>query len=86
MRTLIEGDGEMATRIRAYNWGKTSLGPINSWSETLVATVNLMLHSPFPTILSWGPEMVFLYNDAGNSHVDGKAPGGAGWSLPRGLP
>jgi signal transduction histidine kinase len=23
-----------------------------------------MLHSPFPTILLWGPEMVFLYNDA----------------------
>jgi hypothetical protein len=23
-----------------------------------------MLHSPLPTILSWGLEMVFLYNDA----------------------
>jgi PAS domain S-box-containing protein len=74
MRTLIEGDGEMATRIRAYNWNKTSLGPIESWSETLVATVNLMLHSPFPTILSWGPEMVFLYNDAGIPTLMGKHP------------
>ncbi len=74
MRTLIEGNGEMATRIRAYNWNKTSLGPIESWSETLVATVNLMLHSPFPTILSWGPEMVFLYNDAGIPTLMGKHP------------
>ena len=78
MRTLIEGDGEMATRIRAYNWRKTSLGPIDSWSETLVATVNLMLHSPFPTILSWGPEMVFLYNDAGIPTLMGKHPGALG--------
>ncbi len=54
----------MAGRIRAHNWSKTPLGPIEGWSETLLATVNLMLHSPFPTILSWAEEMVFLYNDA----------------------
>jgi PAS domain S-box-containing protein len=77
-RTLIEGDSEMTTRIRAYDWGKTSLGPIGSWSETLVATVNLMLHSPDPTILSWGPEMVFLYNDAGIPTLIGKHPGALG--------
>src|ERR1700723_2861196 len=61
---LIAGHSEMAVRIRGYNWSRTSLGPIEDWSETLLATVNLMLQSPFPTILSWGPEMVFLYNDA----------------------
>jgi PAS domain S-box-containing protein len=33
-----------------------------------------MLHSPFPTILSWGPEMVFLYNDAGIPTLMGKHP------------
>jgi PAS domain S-box-containing protein len=78
VRALIEGDGEMATRIRAYNWSRTSLGPIESWPETLIATVNLMLHSPFPTILSWGPEMVFLYNDAGIPTLMGKHPGALG--------
>jgi PAS domain S-box-containing protein len=62
--SLITGPGEMAARIRAYNWSTTPLGSIEDWSETLLAMVNLMLHSPFPTILSWGPEMVFLYNDA----------------------
>jgi PAS domain S-box-containing protein len=33
-----------------------------------------MLHSPFPTILSWGPEMVFLYNDAAISTLTTKHP------------
>ena len=61
---LITGQSEMAARIRSYNWSQTPLGRIEDWSETLLATANLMLHSPFPTILSWGPEMVFLYNDA----------------------
>jgi PAS domain S-box-containing protein len=60
----ITGHSEMAARIRAYNWSRTPMGPIEDWSETLLATVNLMLHSPFPTVLAWGPEMVFLYNDA----------------------
>jgi len=64
----------MADRIRAHDWAATILGPIEDWSETLVATVNLMLHSPFPTILSWGPEMVFLYNDAGIPTLMGKHP------------
>jgi PAS domain S-box-containing protein len=74
MNTLITGNSEMVARIRAYNWSKTPLGPIEDWSETLLATVNLMLHSPFPTILSWGPEMVFLYNDAAISTLTVKHP------------
>jgi PAS domain S-box-containing protein len=71
---LIHGTGEMACLIRAFDWAGTPLGPITSWSETLVATVNLMLHSPFPTILSWGPEMVFLYNDQAIPTLAGKHP------------
>ena len=51
-KTLITGDSEMADRIRAQDWGATPLGPMEDWSETLLGTVNLMLHSPFPTIVS----------------------------------
>jgi PAS domain S-box-containing protein len=74
----ITGQSEMAARIRAFNWSKTPLGPIKDWSETLLAAVNLMLHSPFPTILSWGPEMVFLYNDAAISTLTTKHPNALG--------
>jgi PAS domain S-box-containing protein len=77
-KTLITQDSEMADRIRAHDWGTTPLGPIEDWSETLVATVNLMLYSPFPTILSWGPEMVFLYNDAAIPTLMGKHPSALG--------
>jgi len=72
--TLITGESEMAFRIRALDWSRTPLGPIDTWSDTLLATANLMLHSPFPTILSWGPEMVFLYNDAAISTLTLKHP------------
>ncbi len=84
----------MAALIRAFDWAKTPLGPIDDWSQTLLATVNLMLHSPFPTILSWGTEMVFLYNDAAISTLTAKHPAALGglyrdvfheaWDLVRG--
>src|ERR1700761_6515667 len=75
---LITGASEMAGRIREHDWPSTPLGPIEEWSEALVATVNLMLHSPFPTILSWGPQMVFLYNDAAIPTLTVKHPGALG--------
>jgi PAS domain S-box-containing protein len=75
---LITGQSEMAARIRSYDWTQTPLGRIEDWSETLLATANLMLHSPFPTILSWGPEMVFLYNDAAISTLTTKHPNALG--------
>jgi PAS domain S-box-containing protein len=77
-KTLITGDSALAGLIRAHKWSETPLGPIEGWSETLLATVNLMLHSPFPTILSWGPEMVFLYNDAAISTLTVKHPSALG--------
>jgi PAS domain-containing protein len=75
---MIAGKGEMANLIRAYDWQGTPLGAIENWSETLIATVNLMLHSPFPTILSWGAEMVFLYHDAAIPTLAGKHPAALG--------
>jgi PAS domain S-box-containing protein len=75
---LIAGPSEMAARIREHDWSRTPLGPVEEWSDTLLATVNLMLHSPFPTILAWGPEMVFLYNDAAISTLTHKHPSALG--------
>ncbi len=68
----------MAGLIRKHDWSRTPLGPIEGWSEALLAIANLMLHSPFPTILSWGPEMVFLYNDAAISTLTVKHPSALG--------
>src|SRR6202167_1626370 len=37
-----------------------------------------MLYSPFPTILAWGPELVFLYNDAAIPTLNVTHPGALG--------
>jgi PAS domain S-box-containing protein len=59
----IMGSGEMAEITRGFDWGSTSLGPVESWSDTLVTTVNLVLASRHPMFLWWGAELVQFYND-----------------------
>ncbi|MDP9043935.1 MAG: PAS domain-containing protein [Pseudomonadota bacterium] len=54
----------MAQRIRAFDWAATPLGDASSWPPQLLTLVDLMLASPQPMFLAWGPERIWLYNDA----------------------
>ncbi len=59
----LAGGGEMGALIRAYDWGKSPLGPPESWSQSLKMMVSLLLANRFPLLLWWGPQYVQLYND-----------------------
>ena len=59
----IFGSGEMAQRIRDFDWASTSVGPIESWPDALLITVNTMLASRHPKFLWWGHDLVQFYND-----------------------
>jgi signal transduction histidine kinase len=58
------GAGEMADLTRAFDWSRTSVGPIDQWPEVLRATVSTMLNSRHPMFLWWGNDLVQFYNDA----------------------
>jgi signal transduction histidine kinase len=60
----IIGSGEMAERVRAFNWESTAIGPVSEWTETLLGAVNMMLSASHPVLLLSGPELILLYNDA----------------------
>jgi PAS domain S-box-containing protein len=60
----LVGGGELGGLIREHNWAATPLGPIQQWPQSLRTAVNLMLNSQHPMWIGWGPEMIFLYNDA----------------------
>jgi len=60
---FLAGGGEMGERMRAFDWSRTALGPIDSWPQSLRTTVSICLNSRFPMILWWGPELTVLYND-----------------------
>ncbi|WP_263355843.1 two-component system sensor histidine kinase NtrB [Acidicapsa ligni] len=64
VRHLIPAVGAMADRIRAHAWSSTALGPIQGWSDTLLACINLILSSPISIAIFWGPRYTLLYNDA----------------------
>lgn len=57
-------DGEMATRIRDFDWRDSALGPIAGWPAALRHAVGLMLESPVPIAIAWGSAGYYLYNDA----------------------
>ena len=67
----IVGSGEMASLILSYPWERTVLGPIETWSDTLVITVNLLLASRHPMFLWWGPDLIQFYNDGYRPSIRG---------------
>jgi signal transduction histidine kinase len=76
----------MGGRIRAFDWAATSLGPVESWPPGLRIALDLMLDSPFPIYIAWGPEFVQLYNDACRRIFGSKHPAALGRSALRSWP
>lgn len=66
--------GEMAQRIRAFDWSTTDLGPIDQWSTSLACTVQMMLASPVPMVMLWGRAGYMIYNDSYSAFAGGRHP------------
>ena len=64
----------MGPRIQAFDWAATPLGPAHAWPSCLKTSVSLMLRSPVPMALLWGPEGLLLYNDGYVSIAGGRHP------------
>ncbi|HKW12355.1 MAG TPA: ATP-binding protein [Gemmatimonadaceae bacterium] len=65
-------------RIRSFDWSRTPIGPIESWSPSLKTMVSIMLANRFPMLLWWGPDYIQLYNDAYRPVLGVKHPSGLG--------
>jgi len=71
----LYGVGEMAELTRAYDWAHSPVGPIETWPEVLLNTVNLILNSRHPMFLWWGEDLIQFYNDAYRPSMgEGKHP------------
>jgi two-component sensor histidine kinase len=69
---------EVGKLIRARDWSKTSLGPIDTWPTQLRAAVTLTLPAHAPIVLFWGPEFIALYNDAYAPTIGARHPSALG--------
>ena len=59
----LSGGGEMGAMMRALDWSKTPLGPVEHWPQSLRTAVSMLLESRFPMYIAWGPEFTQFYND-----------------------
>lgn len=64
LKELFPRHGEVAALLRSRDWSSTPLGDPSSWPASLHTVLRLMLTSRYAMWLGWGPELVFLYNDA----------------------
>ncbi|OUL96495.1 hybrid sensor histidine kinase/response regulator [Paraburkholderia hospita] len=78
--------GEMAQRIRKFDWSGTSLGPIDQWSKSLRAAVQMLLASPVPLVMLWGRAGHMVYNDAYSVFAGGRHPSLLGTPVEEGWP
>jgi hypothetical protein len=60
----LSGGGELGELIRSFDWAKTPLGQFSRWPQSLKTVVKIMLDSRYAMWLGWGPDFIFLYNDA----------------------
>ena len=61
---VIAGTSDAAKYVRAYPWRHSSLGPVEQWPSTLVCMVNLVVNSSSAAAVYWGPDLIFIGNDA----------------------
>jgi signal transduction histidine kinase/DNA-binding response OmpR family regulator len=61
---VVVGGGEMGALIRGLDWSNTSLGPIESWPQSLRSALSILLPSKAQISLFWGEDLITLYNDA----------------------
>jgi signal transduction histidine kinase len=54
----------MGSRMRALDWSRTPLGPVDKWPQSLLSAVSMLLPSKAQICLFWGPEFTVIYNDA----------------------
>jgi signal transduction histidine kinase len=71
---LSDGGGEMGERIRRYDWTRTALGPIATWSHAFRTALRLCMASRLAAGIYWGPDHIFLYNDAHRANLGHKHP------------
>jgi PAS domain S-box-containing protein len=54
----------MSGLMERFDWAGTSIGPMETWPQSLRTTISIMLRSPIPMVLLWGPDGIMIYNDS----------------------
>ncbi len=72
--------------IQAFDWSSTALGPIEAWPQSLRTATGLIVLSPVPMVMLWGPDGYMIYNDAYSVFAGGRHPKLLGCKVREGWP
>ena len=61
---FLSGGGDMGALMRAHRWEQTSLGPPETWPQSLRSALSICLGASFQIAIYWGRDLSLLYNDA----------------------
>ncbi|HEY7597139.1 MAG TPA: response regulator [Actinophytocola sp.] len=78
LRSLFDGPDRTAAALRATDWSRTPLGPVETWSDELCAAIRTVLPSRIPMLLWWGPQLLQIFNDAYTPLLGDKYPDAIG--------
>src|SRR3954454_12359759 len=81
---LGAGGGECGALVRAHDWGRSPLGPMERWPAALQTAAQICLESRYGMCVFWGtrpPEFVAIYNDAYVPMLGAKHPAALGIRL-----
>ncbi len=59
----LPGGGAMGQLTRNHDWSSTSLGPVETWPQSLRTSVGIVLESHFAMYVAWGDDYIQFYND-----------------------
>ncbi|WP_010546051.1 sensor histidine kinase [Sphingomonas elodea] len=68
------GGGQLGQMIRAFDWSRTAIGPLDQWPQSLKSVTQMLLLSPVPIVLLWGEDGVMIYNDAYSEFAGSRHP------------
>ncbi|MGI4860504.1 MAG: PAS domain S-box protein [Janthinobacterium lividum] len=71
---FLSGAGEIGALIEAFDWSRTTLGPLAAWPGYLKTTVAVLLRSPVPIVTLWGEDGVMIYNKSYSAFAGGRHP------------
>ena len=74
------GGGKCGEMMRQMDWSKTPLGPITSWSQTLLTMTSLVMSSTHPMALWWTTDPILIYNDSYSQIIGDRHPKALGGS------
>lgn len=74
--------GSSTPPAAAPDWQSTDLGESAGWPHTLRVAIDIMLGSPWPMLLVWGPQHITAFNQAYAQLAGPHHPGAPGGKVP----